>query len=56
MCTRETFIVWKEASHLRWMRACREVGEVLRLLVGALDEERLQGADLTGYDKRAHTK
>lgn len=47
MSTRESFVEWQDASHLRWMRACRETGDVLRLLVGAVDDDRLKGADLT---------
>lgn len=49
--TRETFVVWEDKHHLRWMKACREAGEVLRLLVGALDEERLEGRNLTRYKR-----
>lgn len=45
--TRETFVIWEEAFHLRWMRSCREVGEILRLLVTALDEDGLEGRNLT---------
>lgn len=47
LCTRETFVVWAEASHLRWAKSCRELGEVLRMLVGALDEEGVGGIELT---------
>ncbi|CAM9187780.1 unnamed protein product [Scytosiphon promiscuus] len=47
MSTRESFIEWQDASHLRWMKSCREAGDVLRLLVGAVDDDRLEGADLT---------
>lgn len=28
------------------MKACREIGEILRLLVGALDEDELEGEDV----------
>lgn len=33
------FVDGKKADRMRWMRSCREVGEVIRLLVGALDEQ-----------------
>lgn len=46
-CTRETFVMWEEAFRLRWMRSCREVGEILRLLVTALDYDGLEGRNLT---------
>lgn len=49
MSTRETFVDWQDGKHLRWMRDCRESGDVLRLLVGALDGEGLEGADLTRF-------
>lgn len=47
MSTRESFVHWQDASRLSWMRACRETGDVLRLLVGAVDDEALEGTDLT---------
>eukprot|EP00903_Cladosiphon_okamuranus_P006600 g6447.t1 len=46
MSTRETFVDWKDGNHLKWMRECRGAGDVLRLLVGALDDG-LEGGDLT---------
>lgn len=49
MSTRETFVDWKDGSHLKWMRDCREAGDVLRLLVGALDDDWLEGANLTRF-------
>lgn len=52
MGTRETFVAREEKHHLSWMKACRETGEVLRLLVGALDEEELEGRNLTRYNTR----
>ena len=49
MSTRETFVDWRDANHLKWMRRCREAGDVLRLLVGALDDDGLEGVDLTRF-------
>lgn len=49
MSTRETFVDWQDGNHLRWMRGCRETGDVLSLLVGALDDDGLEGADLTRF-------
>lgn len=49
MSTRETFVDWRDGNHLRWMKDCREAGDVLRLLVGALDDDGLEGADLTRF-------
>ena len=49
MSTRDTFVDWKDDNHLRWMRDCREAGDVLRLLVGALDDDGLEGAGLTRF-------
>eukprot|EP00752_Nemacystus_decipiens_P004033 g3692.t1 len=53
MSTRETFIDWRDDNHLKWMRDCREAGDVLRLLVGALDDDGLKGADLISEVNRA---
>lgn len=49
MSTRETFVDWQDDKHLKWMKDCREAGDVIRLLVGALDDDGLQGADLTRF-------
>lgn len=49
MSTRETFVDLRDASHLRWMKDCREVGDVVRLLVGALDDDNLEGVDLIRF-------
>ncbi|CAM9888920.1 unnamed protein product [Ectocarpus sp. 6 AP-2014] len=47
MSTREMFSDCRDARHLSWMRACREAGDVLSLLVGVLDDDGLEGEDLT---------
>lgn len=47
MSTRDMFSDCLDARHLHWMRACREAGDVLGLLVGVLDDDGLEGEDLT---------
>ena len=49
ICTHGIFVAGQKSNRQRWMKACREVGEVLRLLVRAMDEERLEGEDVTRY-------
>ena len=39
----------QKVNRQRWARSCREVGEVIRLLVWAMDEENIQGEDVTRY-------
>lgn len=41
------FVNGKKSNRMQWMRACREVGEVLRLVVGALDEDGPEGVSIT---------
>ena len=36
--THEIFVAGRKNNRQRWTRACREVGEILRLLVLAIDE------------------
>lgn len=47
ICTHGIFVEGQKSNRQRWMKACREVGEVLRLLVRAMDEEQLEGEDVT---------
>lgn len=43
LASHDVFVDGKKADRMRWMRSCREVGEVIRLLVGALDEQGEEG-------------
>lgn len=54
VCTHEIFVAGQKVHRQRWARACREVGEILRLLVGAMDEEKLQGKDVTRCVSRVY--
>eukprot|EP00903_Cladosiphon_okamuranus_P013411 g12496.t1 len=46
VCTHEIFVSGQKVHRQRWARSCREVGEVIRLLVWAMDQENLQGKDV----------
>lgn len=46
-CTHEIFVSGQKVHRQRWARSCREVGEVIRLLVWAMDQGNLQGKDAT---------
>lgn len=45
-CTHQIFVAGQKRNRQRWMKASREIGEILRLLVGALDEDKLEGEDV----------
>ncbi|CAM9485171.1 unnamed protein product [Ectocarpus sp. 6 AP-2014] len=53
ICTHEIFVSGQKVQRQRWAKACREVGQVIRLLVGAMDEESLRGDDVTSMVNHA---
>ncbi|CAM9888561.1 unnamed protein product, partial [Ectocarpus sp. 8 AP-2014] len=53
ICTHEIFVSGQKVQRQRWAKACREVGQVIRLLVGAMDEENLRGDDVTSMVNHA---